>query len=274
MPTQTTVKSFIAIPDGCKVQVDDGSGYADLGAVNSAVNNTLEYDVNKVDSANAGVVINSIRNMRVTGSFDLINLDPELVESLGGGIFERVATTGAVDPEDQVQTAPQVATAYDLILLDSSSNNLKPSSTVAITSVTGSVAGALVADTDYVVSVNANSVSGYSITYVSGAISGSENVTIVYPSQTMTTSQVMYMGTSTTSLTTYAIKFTHTDDNALVRELELFSATTSSGGFMFNFKGANEDGIETMTVQYEATIDSTLTDGRQLAAWTYDTGAE
>jgi len=273
MPTQTSKTSNVYFPDGCLVEVDTGSGYFDLGATNSAVTNTLTWTENRVSTANAGDLAIQIRDMKMEGGFTLINIDPEGVEKLGGGLFDRVTTTGSVDPEDQVQDDPAVETVYDLVLLDSSGNNLRTSTKPTITSVTGATSGALVEGTDYEIGANAASVSGWSILYFTGAITGSEDVTIVYPSQTVITSEIMYMGSSTTTLTAYSMRLTHTDDNSLIRRLELFSVDTGSGGIQFNFKGANEDGVEEMPITYVAKIDSTLTDGRQLAAWTIDNGA-
>lgn len=274
MGAQTTVKDYIAIPDGCKVEVDDGSGYADIGATMSDVTNTLEYDVNKVESANAAVLIKSTRNPRITGAFELGNLNPELIEKMGGGMFERVSTSGSVTPEDQVQEDPAALVLVNIVMLDSSDNNLRPAAAPTVTSVTGATSGVLTVNVDYDIVADDTSPSGYSIRYESGAVTGSEDVTIVYPSQSMLSSQVLYMGSTTVELDAYAMRFTHTDDAGLIRRLELFSVNTSSGGFAFNFKGATSDGIETMSMAYEATLDSSRTDGRQLAAWTYDAGAE
>ena len=273
MPDQTTVTDFIFIPDGCKVEVDDGSGYADLGATSGDVTNTLEYDENKVSSGNAGVVKRAIRNMRISGTFILMNQNPELVAKLGGGMFTRTTVTGSVNPEDQVQTAPQTGTLNEMILLDSGGTNLRPSSTPTVTSVTGATSGALLAS-QYDIIADPGSVSGYSIHYESGAVDGSENVTIVYPSQTMVTSQTLKMGKTVDTLTAFAMRFTHTDSNSKIRRLELFSTTASSGGFQFNFKGQTSDGAEEMPISYEAVLDTSRTDGDQLAQWTVETGAE
>jgi hypothetical protein len=101
-----------------------------------------------------------------------------------------------------------------------------------------------------------------------------QTITIVIASVTPIDSQVIYAGTSTKVLTAYSMKITHTDDNSKVRQLELFAVNPSSGGFQFNFKGANEDGLEEMPLTYNAQLDTTLTDGRQLMAWTFEDGAE
>lgn len=273
MPVQTTKTQSVYFPDGCLVEVDDGTGYFDLGALNSTVTNTLEWTENRVSTANAGDLAIQIRQMQMSGGFTLINLDPDGVEKLGGGMFEVVDSSGSKTIEDQVLLSPQVSTGYELELLDSDGNSYRTSAAPSITSVTGSVSGALLAS-DYDVYADSSSASGWSIQFESGSITGSEDVTIVYPSQTVITSQVMYMGTSTLVLTAYKMRLTHTDDAGLIRRLELFSVDTSSGGIQFNFKGANEDGIEEMPITYLAKLDTTRTDGRQLAAWTVDEGAE
>lgn len=274
MPTQTTKTQNVYFPDGCLVEVDDGTGYFDLGATNSAVTNSLEWTENRVSTANAGDLQIQVRQMTMSGSFTLINLDPEGVEKLGGGLFTLETTTGSVTPEDQVQDDPQTGVLVDLVMLDSSGNNLRTSSSPSLTSVTGASSGALSVGTDYEVIENSASVSGWSIFYESGSITGSEDVTIDYASNTVITQEIIYMGSSTELLTAYSMRLTHTDDNGKIRRLELFSVDTGSGGIQFNFKGANEDGVEEMPISYVAKIDNTLTDGRQLAAWTIDDGAQ
>ena len=77
MPVQTTKKTNIYFPDGALVSVstDGGSTYFDVGAISTAITNTLNYDVNDFQTANAGELDRQIRNMTVAGGFTLINLD-------------------------------------------------------------------------------------------------------------------------------------------------------------------------------------------------------
>lgn len=274
MPVQTTVKGFIHYPDGAKVEIDDGTGYADIGLIDGDVANTFSYDRGVYESANAGKLDAKIRNMRIEGSFNLGNLDPEGVERFGGGLFERVDVAGTSQtPEDQVLDDPAVLTAYDLVLLDSNGNNLRPTTTPTITTVTGDATGPI-ASSAYDVFVKEGSPSGYGISFESGAVTGSEDVTIDYGATTMRASQILYAGSSSAVLTAYSMRLTHTDDNGLIRRLELFSVDPGDGGFQFNFMGATSDGIETMPLSYEAKIDTTKTNNRQLFAWTVEDGAE
>jgi hypothetical protein len=283
MPVQTTKKSYITFPDGAKVQVNDGTGYFDIGAIQSAVTQTLNYAENQVEGANWGKSDLQVREMSISGGFTLVNLEPEGIEKLGGGIFERVTTTAAPVATISNQVIASGAASdnvpYNMIFADSSTAvKYRTTTAPTLTSVTGSTDGALAVDDDYFLVPDGNSPSGYSIMFnIAGGTTlttMAQTITIVIASVTPIDSQVIYAGTSTKVLTAYSMKITHTDDNSKVRQLELFAVNPSSGGFQFNFKGANEDGLEEMPLTYNAQLDTTLTDGRQLMAWTFEDGAE
>ena len=69
------------------------------------------------------------------------------------------------------------------------------------------------------------------------------------------------------------MQITHTDDNGKIRRLSLPSVNPSTGGFQFNFKGANEDGVEEMPLTFTAKLDTSLVSGRQLMEWVIEDGA-
>lgn len=281
MPVQTTKKTHIFFPDGCMVSVKrpgDGS-YFDVGAVNSAVNATLNWDENEVDTANAGKLAKQIRNMTIAADFTLINLDPDGLARLAAGVITKEEVAGvSTAVEDQVIAAGWAdRQVIHLDPRDASGNLLKPASgTIAVTSVTGSVSGAGAADDDYFIISDPNSPSGWSImldTAGTATFETTETITIVYPNITPIGSTVLHVGSSTFVMTAYALKFTHTDDNGKVRSLEIYAVETNSGGFVFSFKGANEDGVEEMPLSLTGKIDTSRTNGKQLMSWTYETGA-
>lgn len=281
MPVQTTKKSHIFFPDGCQVSVkrpEDGA-YFDVGAISSAVNATLNWDENEFETANAGKLDKQIRNMTIGADFTLINLDPDGIERLSAGVVTKEEVAGVATPaEDQVIAAGW--TSRQLIHLeprDASGNLLKPSSgTLTVTSVTGATSGAGAADDDYFLVKDPNSSSGWSImldTAGTATFDPAEAVTIVFPNITPVASVILSVGASTFVMTAYALLFKHTDDNGKVRQLEIFSVETNSGGFVFSFKGANEDGVEEMPMSLTGKIDTSRTNGKQLMAWTVETGA-
>lgn len=283
MPVQTTKKDFIYFPDGCQVGVKrpgDGT-YFDVGAISTATTGVMNWDENVFETANAGKLEKQIRNMTIASDFTLINLDPEGVEKLSNGIISRVITAGTpvVAIDNQVISTGNWADRMpvDVNVIETGANALKDSaSTLVVASVTASVSGVLAADDDYFLFQDSNSPSGWSIffdTTGTATVALSEDITIAFTSITPVASTTLYAGTSTLVLVAYAIRFTHTDSNGKIRQLEIFSSEINSGGFAFNFKGANEDGVEEMPLSLTGKIDTDRTDNRQLMAWTVEAGA-
>lgn len=282
MPIQTLKKTNIFFPDGAKVSIKEkGAGsFTDLGAIQSAVISTLNYEENQVETANAGQLDKQIRNMTIAGGFTLINLEPDAVERLGGNIFNKDITTSSptTGVDDQVLlNGFWVDKGINNIILIESTVKLKAFVVPTFTSVIGSVDGALVEDDDFSIIPDPNSFSGFSIVLnLAGTIltTIAQDITINFDSVTPVATTVLSVGTSTLILDAYAMRITHTDDNNKIRQLDLFSVDPNSGGFQFNFKGANEDGVEEMPVTYTAKLDSSLVDGKQLMSWTIETGAQ
>lgn len=286
MPVQTTNTQYMYFPDGAKVEIMAAGdvSYTDLGAINSAVTATLNWTENQIETANAGKTIKQIKEMQIEGGFTLINLNPVGVEKLGGGLFTKVDTAGTAttDIPNQVIAANwNDNVKYELIMLTSSSDSTKLRTTAkpTITSVTldATPPEPLTENNDYVIVADTGSYSGWSIQFISANMTTgtpkANTITIDYGSNTPVAKTTLYAGSSTELLTAYAMKITHTDDNSLTRALELYSVDPNSGGFQFNFKGANEDGLEEMPLTYMAKIDSSKTSGRQLMAFSVDNGA-
>jgi len=286
MPVQTTSKNIL-FPDGCKVQVWESGAvaYTDIGAIGSAVTASLTFDENQLETANAGITSKQINNMRIEGGFTLINFDVDVINKLSGGMFTNVTTAAspnAAIPNQDVAAGWSDNTLYPLVMQTSSSDTTEiyMSTQPALTSVildTASANETLVEDTEYYVVADTESSSGWSIGFMSANMAtGSPTtliITINYASNTPRASTAIHAGSSTATLTAMKLKFTHTDSNSLIRQLEIFSADVNSGFMQFNFKGANEDGSEEIPFTYVAKIDTSLTDGRQLMTWTYNDSA-
>jgi len=282
MAPQTELTGHIYFPDGAKVQIKEAGGsYTDLGALNSAITLTLNWEDNVVNTSNAGILLRQIRNMTVDGSFTLINLDPDVWPKLGGGIFETVTTAGTTVTDanitDQVIATFTAGTVNELRpIITADSTVLKFSAAPVITSVSASTSGTLTANDDYTIVVAPQFTSGYGIVFNTAGtatVGAAETITIDFGDNDPVASTTLYAGTSTKELSAYAMKFTHTDDAGLDREVELFSVDPNSGGLQLNFKGANEDGTEEMPISFTGKLDTSLTDGRQLIKITVDNGA-
>ena len=286
MPNQTPHTEYIYFPDGAKVEImaSGDVSYTDLGAINSAVTATLNWTENQIETANAGKTVKQIKEMQIEGGFTLINLNPVGVDKLGGGLFTKIDTAGSANTDipDQVIAANWSDNVkYELVMETSSTDSTKLRTTAkpTLTSVTLDATSpeTLTENNDYVVVADTGSFSGWSIQFISANMSTGtpkvNTITIDYGSNTPIASTTLYAGSSTELLSAYAMKITHTDDNSLTRTLELYSVDPNSGGFQFNFKGANEDGLEEMPLTYMAKIDTSKTSGRQLMAFTVDSGA-
>lgn len=284
---QTTRTDSIFIPDGCmfSVKAHGESSYSDLGVVMGDVTNTLEYTENEVLSGNAGEIVTSIKDMKMTGGLTLGTLAIENIERFSGGIFTKVVTDGtpvATIPDQVIPSGWEDNKKYDINMFVSSTDQTKIRTTLkpVITSVELDPDGTpetLTENSEYVITSDSLSDSGWAIQFISANIikllPKTFDIKIVYGTNTPVAKKTLHCGTTSQKLTAASVKFTHTDENGKKRELELHSVKANSGSFAFNFKGANSDGIEEMPLTYTARLDKTRIDKQQLASFSIDEGA-
>ena len=275
MPVQTTKQGYIGFPDGGKVSVDDGTGWHDIGAINSAVTFALNYSENQVATANSGKLAKQISDMLIDGALTLINLEPEAIDKLGGGMFEVVNTAAATvigaNITDQVIAGFEEKKPIEIkAIVTATGEPIRFSAAPVITGVEASESGEMDA-TDYFIISDSTSASGYSIvisTTGSASVAESETVTIDFGDNDPLAGTTIYAGTSTQVLNAFGLKIEHTDDTAAIdRSFEIYSANPTSGGFQFNFKGANEDGVEEMPITFQGNVNLERADGRQLFSY-------
>ena len=276
---QTTKTSNVYFPIGCKVLAKRpaDASFFDIGAIENGTTASLNWTANQYQSGNAGILNTQIRNMIMNGSVTLINLDPEGIEKMGGGVMTRETVAGAA-----VTTAPDITiaagwadeTLYPLVITDVDGNKLRASAKPTLTSVTLDPTGTpevLVVGIEYNLIQDSNSSSGWSIMFVSGAMSTGSPTTfeivVDIASITPIASTVLYGGHSNLTLEAYALRFEALDNNNKLRYLELYLVDPDAGGFQFNFKGENEDGVETMPLTFTARIDTSKDNGKQLFEW-------
>ena len=287
MPEQTTKKANVYFPDGAKValKASGESSYTDVGVIMSDCNSVLNWDENIVDTANAGRLAKQIKNMVIAGDFTLGNLEPESLTRFGAGIYTQTDTAASpisTIPDQEIAAGWADQTLYNLDIQTSTTDSTQVRTTAAptLTSVTLDPTGTpevLVEGTEYNVVADANSPSGWSISFISSAMATisptTYEIVVDYGTNTPRASTTITAGTTTLEMTAFAMQITHTDDNGKIRRLELFSVEPNSGGMAFNFKGATSDGVEEMPWSFTAKIDTSLTDGAQLFSWTIEDGA-
>jgi hypothetical protein len=281
MPVQTQKKANVYFPDGALVSIKaEGEGsFTDVGAIQSAVANSFTWTENEIETANAGELDKQYKAMKMEGGFTLINLEPASVARLSGGLLTEVVTAGTpfVDAPDETIASGSWADKTPINIAPTTlAGSSVRATAVSFTSLTGSVDGALTADDDYTLFADSNSPSGWSISVnLAGTLvtTIAQDLVIDYNSVTPVASTKLTGGHSTFVANPTAMRIAHTDDNGKVRQLDLYTVDMNSGGFQFNFKGANEDGVEEMPLTFTAKLDTSRTSGDQLFAWTIEDGA-
>lgn len=286
MPVQTLKKKF-TFKDGCKVQVkaQGDIDWFDVGAIAGDATATFNFDEDQYESGNAGKAAKRIKNMTVDGGFTLVNLEADGVAKLSGGLFtvEETNSTPTSTIQDQIVAAGWADNkVYELTAYEAASTvKLKLSAKPVLTSVTLDAAGTpevLTEDNDYVIVERAEFRSGYGIQFISANMSTNspttKAITIVYGTNTPVASYSVSCGSSTFIVLPVEMKFEHTDSDGKIRFFHMPHCEPNSGGFQFNFGGANSDGVEEMPITFTASLDTSLTDGKQLFSWVYDEGAQ
>lgn len=279
MPVQTTKKN-VRIADGCRISVKKtaDADFLDLGVTQGDYTALLQYDSESIEFANAES-IESKRNFRIEGSITIGNLEGEELEKISNGVITRVATPGT-----QVLSA-----AFDTQVVDGFTANV-PVELLAVVTATGTaikfsaapvitsivddetVPNTLIANDDYFVIPDGNSASGYSIMFTdegTGSIALTAELTITFGNNTPIASETLYAGTTSFTALPYAMRAQHfTSSGAVDYQLDLYNVYTEPGSYNFGLKGADTGGIDTMEITFNAKLDETKTDGRQLFAIT------
>lgn len=285
---QTTLRSYMKVNDGTKVSIKLPSdvAYTDLGVIKEGVNIVLEYDEVQEESGNAGSSDLYVKNPKAKGDFTLQNLNLDNVSKLASGMMTKVTTAASATtdiPDQTIATGWADQTRYSLVCETSSTDDtkLKLSAKPTLTSVTldpDSAAEVLVENTEYIITEDSDSVSGYAIQFISTAMATGSPTTltieIVYGSNTPVSRDTYHIGSSVQKLTSFAIKLEHTDSAGLIYGREIHECYTNSGSLAFSINSAADDGFNEMPFNFTGVLNTSLTDGRQLMSVYEDAGAE
>lgn len=286
MPAQTQQKDMY-FPDGCQVLIkaQGDPDYSDLGVIEGDATATFNWDENQIETGNAGKTEAQRKNMTVEFGFTLFSLNPDNISKLGGGLFTVTSENGTpvtTIPDQIIAAGWDDNKKYNMKLYTSSAaiTELRPKAKPTITSITLDADGApetLTENNDYVIVEDSTSHSGYSIVFMSAGITTltpkTKAITIEYGTNTPIAAKVMTAGASTQVSVPVEMMFKHTDDDGLIRSFYMPSCSAASGGFQFNFKGANSEGLESMPISGMGKIDTTKANGAQLFQWRIEDNA-
>jgi len=275
------------VADGTKLMIKLSSAeeYTDIGVVDGDVQVALEWEDFQEESANAGTLAKYIKNPKANGSFTLRELNYDNISSLSSGLMEKVTTaaspTSAI-PNQTIAAGWADQTQYNLIAYTSSTDNtkLKLSAKPSLTSVTldpGTTDEELVENTEYIITENSESVSGYSIQFIGTAMTLADEtayaIEIVYGTNTPVSRETYHIGTITQELTSFDMKLEHTDTAGLIYGTNIYECYSNSGSLVFMFKSAAESSYNEMPFSFTGVCDISRDNGRQLMSVYKDVGA-
>ena len=270
----------VLYPDGCgiKIRKKGSSGaYTDFGVLEGDTTNSAEWSESRYQSGNAGILNTRIKDMKITGKTTIVTHEADILELIAAGILKRETTSGAaVTPSAQTIAAGWTeGTVYPLVMLNSGvpiKTGLAP--VISSVSLGVSTPESLSADTDYVIVKSSASKSGFGIVFVKAGMAASTPanyaITVTYGSNTPIVRESLFSGTTSKVLEAFELLITQKDSAGNERGIELYNVTPKSGGFGFGFLGQGSDGVEKMELSYEANIDTSREDGKQLYEYWID----
>lgn len=249
----------VHIPAGCTVKVGDSVGtLVDMGVLKGDATIEVSYDKVKVQGSEAETLIDYVKNMKATASFTLYQINLTNIQELLDGIASVTATAGTPVVDFQ-QFAASGGWEY-LGFIPFDHQNATGAVPTNIT-VSGSVDGPLVADTDYFVVKDENGVWGCYVKDTATVTTEAQILTIEYD-YTPAESYTLKMGAASDELTAKIVEFSKTINGKVFRA-RLWSATNESG-FTLAFPDSAGDEPASMPMTLTGGLDTTKTTGEQL----------
>lgn len=266
MPQQTTIQNANAIfPfDGYKVEIGPNIGsLTNIGVCEGDAVAALQWAKFKQESANGPILFEQIKDLIINMDFNMYELDVDNLNIIGGGLFN-LTTTAGTPVSGGVETIASGDWAYNqmYVLQNKESDGSQPT----INSVTGSVDGALVLDTDYFVTKNQDGKWGIYILDTVTVTTLVQSIA-VDTDYTPAASKTLDAGTNSLTLTPAVVRFSHIDGDSKERYLDIWAATLGENGFTFTFGSQVNDGAQSFPVSLSGDLDTTRDDGKQLMSY-------
>lgn len=221
---------------------DDSGSAVNVGALRN-VKFTAVQKRTRVESDNRGTIINKVR---MEGKVEADLLEPgnmATLEALFKGMVSRSTVAGSlVSGATVVKTSGQWAFNQPILLTGQNGAGTAPT----ITSVVASTNGSLVANLDYVLVKDPDTLLWYVLIIDSTTVTtASQTITITY-SYTPAASQVLTGGTNQTATNRYIrIEGPSEDDSSVKRTIEIDAATAASDLLMMflDVEQAQDSGV-------------------------------
>jgi len=261
---QTTIQRPEAVKIGsAKVEVGDDIGsLQNLGAMRG-VSLSESWDKVEVESDNAGVIKEYIKNQRIAITGNLIEIDLEILNEIRGGIDEYDTVAGSkVDDHDQIVAGG--AWHYNEFIVGEHQNadgSVLQIDTQGYPDVSGSVDGALAHGTDYFIVKNGQGRWGIIIIDSATVTTEAQVLTISYD-YTPATSKVLTSGGKKT-INPKVVRLTNTDENGKKLQVTVYYASIEEG-ITLEFPSDEAEDVMVTPINLVGKVDVDRTVGDQL----------
>ncbi len=249
----------VHIPAGCTVKVGNTvPGLVDLGVLKGDAQIVLSYDKQKVLGSKAEVLVDFIKNMKATATFELYQLHLPNIQKLLDGVATLTMIPAALVP-GAVQVVASGAWGYnDFIPIEHQNGS---GAAITINSVVGSVNGALVANTDYFKGQDSQGRWGIFVIDSVTVTTEAQSITINYD-YTPAAAYQLDMGEKSAELVAKIVEFLKTIDGKIFRA-RLWSVTNEEG-LTLAFPDSANDEPASLPVSLVGGLDTAKATGKQL----------
>ncbi len=257
--SQTTVQRQNAIRFGsAKFEIGDSlAALTNIGALRN-VKAVESWEEVLVESGNAGVLLKKIRNQKLTLSADYLEPDMQVLNIIRGGI-DNYSTVAGTPVSGYSQVVASGTWNYEKFIPFDKQNG--SGAKITPTSVTGSVDGALVLDTDYFLVKSPVGAWGLYIIDSATLTTEVQDITIVYD-YTPAASKKLSSGGKFT-IDSKVIRLTNTNEAGKELRIVVYNAYNSKA-LELNFPDDNSEDVMVVPVSLIAEVDASRTGGDQL----------
>ena len=249
----------VHVPAGCTVKVGDSIGsLTDLGVLKGDAAVEVTYDLVEVLGSKAEEVMSYAKNMKAAATAELYQLHLPYIQK----VLDGVATVTSIDGTPVTgysQVVSSGAWSYEKFIPFDKQHGT--GAKITPTSVTGSVDGALVLDTDYFVMKNEQGIWGLYVIDSTTVTTEAQNITIVYD-YTPAVSKTLKMGAASAQMVAKIVEFSKTVAGKVFR-VRLWSAKNETG-ITLAFPNSDTDEPASLPLSLSGRLDATKATGEQL----------
>lgn len=255
----------VHIPAGCTVKIGDTvPGLVNLGVLKGDAQIVITYDKLKIQGSKAETLIDFIKNMKATGTFEMYQLHlPNIEELLDGAVSVSHVDGSKVDDHDQTIAAD----AYDFnefieCEYQNADGSVLQIDTQGYPDLSGSVDGALTHGDDYFITKNGEGKWGIIVVEAGTSATTMNQVFTLSYDYTPAESYTLDMGDNSAELVTKIVEFSKMIDGKTFRA-RLWSATNEEG-LTLAFPDSAGDEPLSLPVSLVGGLDTDRASGKQL----------